>query len=228
MKKIFGNKVIFAGSVVVITVLVSVVIFLTLNGRTTAPPPFAEKPGFQNSAQPQGTNSLSPPPSRALATVVPEGGTLENAEAETFTLRYRHFRGAEIIASEEVESGKPGEVIHLELLKTNFAYPQILTTDKRRKNPATGKMIIADQIAMVADHLLVEKSDKISDQEFQGLVKSSGCEILRQVSNSLYVVRFEINSDLHTLERFKAALNARGAGNVKAEPDYIRFADDKF
>lgn len=147
----------------------------------------------------------------------PSQAALEPGEVDR---RKKLFPGSVLVAQEESTPDSEGYVTHIELLQTRFKYPNVRIVDRRKRDP-NGEIIVIDQVAMVADHVLVQKAESLNDMDFRTVVRQAGADILRQVNEKLYLVSFD-GRDVHALDRVLARLKESGAA-LEPEPDFIRF-----
>ena len=135
--------------------------------------------------------------------------------------KQRIFPGHQLITREDSAPDSEGVVTRIELIQTKFKYPLIRVVEKWQKDPKTGKLIIVDQLMMVADHLLVQKTDGMSDAAFRDLIRSTGAGIRREGGEGPYLISFD-GRDLHALEKKREEILKAGGGAILVDYDNVR------
>lgn len=81
--------------------------------------------------------------------------------------------------------------MHKTWVHTSGKYPNVLVRETYRLNSLTGEKILMEQVAMVADHMLVKRGDGVSRRDFeQSLSRSGVSSFMRLSSEGLYLTRF--------------------------------------
>ncbi len=126
----------------------------------------------------------------------------------------------------EKTSSGPGDFeVHKTWVRYPGKYPNVLVRETYRVNPSTGEKALTEQVAMVADHLLVKRRDGIPRRDFeQGLTQAGITSFTRLSSEGLYLTRFRA-VDTESLDQAMTQL-AASKQVAFAEPDYLVFSSE--
>ena len=110
------------------------------------------------------------------------------------------------------------------LVRTTEKYPLVRIEEQWRRDPATGHDTLLSRVAMVGDHLLVRALDRITRNDLESSLASSGATIRRAIpGSSLHLIQ----TPQPTLEAYDVLQHHLRQGALPvaySEPDYLVYA----
>lgn len=147
--------------------------------------------------------------------------TLETQEDRDIPVSI-YFPKAKIVSSvSEVE--EDNEKI-IETLETTSKEPFVRVERVIRKDAISGEKILASEVAMVANQILLERPDSLSEEKFQEILSRAGALRVKELGGA-FLATFEARpEDPNALHSYIARVRELSEGTINIEPNYIRKA----
>lgn len=124
-----------------------------------------------------------------------------------------------VAAVSKTVSGKEGFVVH-KLVKTDLKYPYVLIEETVSENQSNEHEVLS-KVEMIADHMMVQKSEDLSKDEFESELLGRGWVIRKQINDQgLYLIETRGKLSMESLRASMTAITSE----VKlkyVEPDFV-------
>lgn len=171
-------------------------------------------PSMSPSSSPSSGLSSSPAASLAIS-------------IQSSHMRYKKtFPEGKVLAEEQSGLDTEGNQIQTQVLEVKLKYPKVKWVEKMNK--ATGNVV--SQETYVATHVLLERPENITEEEFQSWIERAQGKILGRVGDRTVRVGVVMGDGdpspqdlLHAVDRLKERLEKESGGRGVVDFDYVRF-----
>lgn len=130
------------------------------------------------------------------------------------------FPDAKVISSVWIDGKRPDEKILIKTVETDMKYSFVRVEEVYKGSGADRSLI--DQAAMIANQVLIQRPDDISDENFLAGLRAAGA-IESKPMQSAFLVTFEAKpEDPQALESYVARLRQVLGKEIVIEPNYVR------
>jgi large repetitive protein len=133
------------------------------------------------------------------------------------------FAGAKILQVKNRAPDSKGVRERVKLLETSFKYPLIRVVESVKSDPS-GQEVVAQQVEMVADHIIVKVHPRVKKEAFTQLAQRLKGSIRKTLSvPNTYLVSFQAK-DVDTIDQMIRTFKQNTSMVAVVEPDYVAHA----